>query len=622
MEPRFGQDFSGVRVHTDTRSAASAQSLSANAYTLGEHITFAPGRYHPETSEGMRLLTHELTHTVQQRREGATPSPDSNAPHEREADQVAAALATGVAFPSITQRTGFGLALQPESSTAAHAGGAMGEFDVAFALGQRGFEFVIGPAGSGGHELTEKGFDGIAHNPQTGETWILDNKASGGTSTVQEAPAIVTNLEKNLVKAIADVEDLPRFPNQAAVVKNLQDALSALSQGQPLPAKVRVKVTNAGGYHSGISKKLKAANVEFEDITGSVVRDARKRNIARAKAEGRRSGRPSTKPAMDAHEGSKMPKSKSPMDEHEGFTMPKPKSSPMDEHEGFTMPKPKSSPMNEYEGFTMPKPRPVASPSGEVGVAGPGGVMSGSGVLRAGGNIGADILTGLIFDYVNAEIKEHFDRKIFEQRLRALQPEIEARQTQALQHSSAELRSLIDKRQCYWIIQLRITVHTTVVIAGAGSRNIVSPPEPELLSVAISESEVDGRGPVESKKPDVAPAAHAVILLEESQVVTYSQPIVSWHSAEMEALGKITASFPGKWRPREPKTDKTTLRFSGTSEEVTVELLMAWAKRNHPRGLADPTLVKSILGSHEFSGSDDAREWAAIALVLKLREEK
>ena len=66
MEPRLGHDFSGVRVHADGQAAASARSLGARAYTVGADIAFGRGEYAPETTEGRRLLAHELTHVVQQ----------------------------------------------------------------------------------------------------------------------------------------------------------------------------------------------------------------------------------------------------------------------------------------------------------------------------------------------------------------------------------------------------------------------------------------------------------------------------------------------------------------------------------------------------------------------------
>jgi Domain of unknown function (DUF4157) len=66
MEPRFGFDFSGVRVHTDGRAAVSARAVNAVAYTVGRDVVFGEGMYAPGTSEGKRLLAHELTHVVQQ----------------------------------------------------------------------------------------------------------------------------------------------------------------------------------------------------------------------------------------------------------------------------------------------------------------------------------------------------------------------------------------------------------------------------------------------------------------------------------------------------------------------------------------------------------------------------
>lgn len=66
FEPRFGHDFSRVRIHTDSGAAKSAQSINALAYTTGNNIVFNSGQYSPETPSGQRLMAHELTHVVQQ----------------------------------------------------------------------------------------------------------------------------------------------------------------------------------------------------------------------------------------------------------------------------------------------------------------------------------------------------------------------------------------------------------------------------------------------------------------------------------------------------------------------------------------------------------------------------
>lgn len=66
MEPRFGHDFSQVRVHTGPAAQASAGAQRALAYTFGPHIVFGPGQYRPETLAGRWLIAHELTHAIQQ----------------------------------------------------------------------------------------------------------------------------------------------------------------------------------------------------------------------------------------------------------------------------------------------------------------------------------------------------------------------------------------------------------------------------------------------------------------------------------------------------------------------------------------------------------------------------
>jgi Domain of unknown function (DUF4157) len=79
FEARFGQDFSSVRVHRDAEAAEAARSVSAQAYTAGDQIVFGEGRYAPASSAGRRLLAHELTHVIQQRRVPSSSSPNRKA---------------------------------------------------------------------------------------------------------------------------------------------------------------------------------------------------------------------------------------------------------------------------------------------------------------------------------------------------------------------------------------------------------------------------------------------------------------------------------------------------------------------------------------------------------------
>ena len=65
MEPRFGADFSNVRIHRSAQSAALNRQLKAQAFTTSNHIFFGEGNFKPESSQGRELIAHELTHTIQ-----------------------------------------------------------------------------------------------------------------------------------------------------------------------------------------------------------------------------------------------------------------------------------------------------------------------------------------------------------------------------------------------------------------------------------------------------------------------------------------------------------------------------------------------------------------------------
>jgi len=73
MEPRFGHDFSQVRVHADERAAESASAVDALAYTVGRDVIFSQGSYVPHSYKGSELLAHELAHVVQQRSANSAP---------------------------------------------------------------------------------------------------------------------------------------------------------------------------------------------------------------------------------------------------------------------------------------------------------------------------------------------------------------------------------------------------------------------------------------------------------------------------------------------------------------------------------------------------------------------
>jgi hypothetical protein len=110
MEPRFGFDFSKVRIHTDAKAAASADGVNALAYTVRRNIVFSAGRFRPETGEGRQLLGHELANVIQQESNAAS-TPEAalsvggaDTPEEAQAHAIAGdIMASPVARPSLAQ---------------------------------------------------------------------------------------------------------------------------------------------------------------------------------------------------------------------------------------------------------------------------------------------------------------------------------------------------------------------------------------------------------------------------------------------------------------------------------------------------------------------------------------
>jgi hypothetical protein len=116
MEPRFGYNFSQVRVHTDARATESTGEVNALAYTVGRDVIFGAGNFKPHLHEGRRLLAHELTHVIQQ-----DPSPMRTAGlkvsspldrSEHEAHKASQRVMHGLPVDSVS-RADFQIARQP-----------------------------------------------------------------------------------------------------------------------------------------------------------------------------------------------------------------------------------------------------------------------------------------------------------------------------------------------------------------------------------------------------------------------------------------------------------------------------------------------------------------------------
>jgi hypothetical protein len=65
VAPILGGDPGDVRIHTGEKAQKAADALGARAFAMGSSdIYFGRGEYAPHTAEGMGVLVHELTHTM------------------------------------------------------------------------------------------------------------------------------------------------------------------------------------------------------------------------------------------------------------------------------------------------------------------------------------------------------------------------------------------------------------------------------------------------------------------------------------------------------------------------------------------------------------------------------
>jgi len=159
MERRFGHDFSQVRVHVEAAAERSARDVQARAYTVGRDVVFGAGQFTPATTDGRRLLAHELTHVVQQRgAERVDRKADTRAPTPGPADEDETLVADAAVVARAPEAgTGSGVlqrdfALEPPRPRATGRALSAAAMQAAIAFDQR-VVAVIGSAGI--HELRD-----------------------------------------------------------------------------------------------------------------------------------------------------------------------------------------------------------------------------------------------------------------------------------------------------------------------------------------------------------------------------------------------------------------------------------------------------------------------------------
>jgi Domain of unknown function (DUF4157) len=199
LEPRFGHNFGDVRVHSGIEAASTAHEFGARAFVVGQDIVMGADQYAPQTSDGLELLAHELTHTVQQR---AAPRHIKNAPleisersssSEREARDVRDSVMRGGSAGAICSSGELSLAREddPTSSNisdwfalpaAMTGGGMMGVDPISQAFGFAGNLEKAATADNGWGVAS--GLAGAGANVASLTSFMGGELANGGVATL------------------------------------------------------------------------------------------------------------------------------------------------------------------------------------------------------------------------------------------------------------------------------------------------------------------------------------------------------------------------------------------------------------------------------------------------------
>jgi hypothetical protein len=160
-----------------------------------------------------------------------------------------------------------------DSSRGTEAAATRGEATMGFAYGAKGYAFLDGPSGAGGHPWNAAGFDGVAFRtgPDGGlDVRIVDNKAFSRAGNVTDASAVTTNLAKNLDQLSHDLatSHYDQVPRIAELRRTIDTARDAAAARQPLPPNVHIDITTFGGRSTGVSEGLrtKGATYRGQDV--------------------------------------------------------------------------------------------------------------------------------------------------------------------------------------------------------------------------------------------------------------------------------------------------------------------------------------------------------------------
>ncbi len=227
FEPRFGTDFSGVRIHEGTKAADLTGAVSAKAFTVGKDVVIGAGQYTPETLEGRKLLGHELTHVVQQTGGQSLASTGKNSANalfnsQGSCTSVDSHMQHGKPQNVVQKKASAG-----EQATVGTSGGVIGEEP----------------------ELAQNTIQRCQPMIQCAATW----KNGPVHETVNEAATIINGTPTPVTRPVLNGTKLISLAAAAGAIKS--PTVSTSKSGATWKAKVTVVPTNTGSFDETVLAK-------------------------------------------------------------------------------------------------------------------------------------------------------------------------------------------------------------------------------------------------------------------------------------------------------------------------------------------------------------------------------
>lgn len=246
LEPRFSHSFADVRVHADGAAARAADDFGARAFAVGQDIVMNAGEYNPSSPQGLELLTHELTHTIQQcgaRGDGPLEIAKRSGSAEVEAREIRGRVMGGFHAPSISSGAALSVAREDDPT--------MSNISDLLALPGMlipGLDLVGQAAGFAGN--AQKGLEGgtDAKASTSQQNWSI---ASGLTGMGGNIASMVGNIGSDTLGSVGNV--FGGLAGAANFGQGVMDAATDWEKGDYFKAVAADGAKAVGGGLSGLA---------------------------------------------------------------------------------------------------------------------------------------------------------------------------------------------------------------------------------------------------------------------------------------------------------------------------------------------------------------------------------